>query len=308
MPTPSIKQLEAFWWAATCSNFATAAQRVHLSVSSLSKRITELEAALGQPLFDRGGHRAVLTEAGERLLPAALDVLNAMAALGRSLDAHSALAGHCRFGVGDLSALTWLPGFVAAVRQAHPHLALEPYVDVGGALERRLADGELDFAVIAGRSSRSTLLSQPVGAAQFAWAAAPDLPARGRHGIDALLQRHPLITLPPSAGTTRLLDDWLLAHRIAVRERILCNSWGAVAGMLRARVGVGFLPRDWIAALGLRTVGPRASLAPLRYAFQWRRGDARPLIPVMQQLAQAHVDFTVSPALANTAGVAAGPA
>ncbi|WP_373800438.1 helix-turn-helix domain-containing protein, partial [Delftia acidovorans] len=32
MSTPSVKQLEAFWWAATCSNFATAAQRVHLSV------------------------------------------------------------------------------------------------------------------------------------------------------------------------------------------------------------------------------------------------------------------------------------
>src|SRR5574337_1527080 len=78
MPMPSIKQLEAFWWAATCANFATAAQRVHLSVSSLSKRIAELEAALGQTLFDRSGHRAVLTEAGERLLPATLGVLNAM--------------------------------------------------------------------------------------------------------------------------------------------------------------------------------------------------------------------------------------
>ena len=72
MSQPSIKQLEAFWWAATCANFATAAERVHLSVSSLSKRIAELEAALGQSLFDRSGHRAALTEAGERLLPAAL--------------------------------------------------------------------------------------------------------------------------------------------------------------------------------------------------------------------------------------------
>ncbi|WP_047471262.1 LysR family transcriptional regulator, partial [Delftia sp. ZNC0008] len=160
MSTPSVKQLEAFWWAATCSNFATAAQRVHLSVSSLSKRITELESALGQPLFDRSGHRAVLTDAGQRLLPAALEVLNAMAALGQALDTREALAGHCRFGVGDLSALTWLPAFVAAARQAHPQLVLEPHVDVGGVLEQRLDDGELDFAIIAGRSSRSSLLSR----------------------------------------------------------------------------------------------------------------------------------------------------
>ncbi|MBO9677507.1 MAG: LysR family transcriptional regulator [Acidovorax sp.] len=298
MPTPSVKQLEAFWWAATCANFATAAQRVHLSVSSLSKRITELESALGQVLFDRSGHRAVLTEAGERLLPAALDVLNAMAALGQALDTRAALTGHCRFGVGDLSALTWLPAFVAAARQAHPHLVLEPCVDVGGVLERRLDDGELDFAVIAGRSSRSSLLSQPVGAARFAWAAAPGLPGAGRLSAGALLQRHALVTLPPNAGTTRLLDDWLLAHRATVRERILCNSWGAVAGMLRAGVGMGFLPAGWIGTLGLRAVGGRAPLAPLHYAFQWRRGDARALIPAMQRLAQAQVDFSAPPALA----------
>src|SRR4029453_13887246 len=167
MSQPSVKQLEAFWWAATCANFATAAERVHLSVSSLSKRITELEAGLGQSLFDRSGHRAVLTEAGERLLPATLGVLNAMAVLRQSMDARTALTGRCRFGVGDLSALTWLPAFVAAVRGAHPQFGLEPFVDVGGVRERRLADGELDFAVIAGRSSRSELLSQPVGAAQF---------------------------------------------------------------------------------------------------------------------------------------------
>lgn len=305
MSTPSVKQLEAFWWAATCSNFATAAQRVHLSVSSLSKRITELESALGQPLFDRSGHRAVLTDAGQRLLPAALEVLNAMAALGQTLDTREALAGHCRFGVGDLSALTWLPAFVAAARQAHPQLVLEPHVDVGGVLEQRLDDGELDFAVIAGRSSRSSLLSRPVGAARFAWAVAPGLAGAGRLGATALLQRHALVTLPPQAGTTRLLDDWLLAQGASVRERILCNSWGAVAGMLRAGLGVGFLPTGWIAALGLRAVGgahPKAALAPLHYAFQWRRGDARALIPAMQQLAQAQVDFTVMPGL-----VGAGP-
>lgn len=298
MPSPSIKQLEAFWWAATCANFTTAADRVHVSVSSLSKRIAELESVLGQPLFDRSGHRAVLTEAGERLLPAALDVLQAMAALGQAVDARTAITGRCRFGVGDLSALTWLPAFVAAARQAHPRLALEPMVDVGSVLERRLDDGELDFAVIAGRSSRSSLLSQPVGAAHFTWAAAPGLPGAGRMGAGALLQRHALVTLPPGAGTTRLLDDWLLAHRVTVPERILCNSWGAVAGMLRAGVGVGFLPAGWVRTLGLRAVGGRTPLAPLHYAYQWRRGDTRALVAAMLRLAQAQVDFSAPPSLA----------
>ena len=32
----TLKQLEAFYWAATCASFALAAQRLQLSTSSLS--------------------------------------------------------------------------------------------------------------------------------------------------------------------------------------------------------------------------------------------------------------------------------
>ena len=60
----TLKQLEAFYWAATCVNFTVAAERVHLSVSSLSKRIAELEASLGVDLFDRSGRSAKLTAQG----------------------------------------------------------------------------------------------------------------------------------------------------------------------------------------------------------------------------------------------------
>jgi len=306
MATPSVKQLEAFWWAATCSNFSTAAERLHLSVSSLSKRITELEGVLGQPLFDRSGHKAVMTEAGRRLLPAALTVLNAVADLGRSLAETGALSGHCRFGVGDLSALTWLPRLVAATRRLHPSLTLEACVDVGGVLEQRLAEGDLDFAVIAGRSSRSALVSQSVGAARFAWAASHRLADASAASVSGLLERHPLITLPPQAGTTRLLDDWLLAQGLAEpQSRIQCNSWAAVAGMLREGVGVGFLPEGWIEGLGLRRLAAEPELGPLQYAFQWRRGDARSLVPVMQGLVDSVLDFSLLPCMAGAAPLSA---
>ena len=70
------------------------------------------------------------------------------------------LVGRCRFGVGELTALTWLPRLIGVVRAAHPGLVLEPYVDIGQVLEQRVADGELDFAVIAGRSSRVGIASR----------------------------------------------------------------------------------------------------------------------------------------------------
>ena len=71
----TLKQLEAFYLAATLGSFALAAQRAHVTQSSLSKRIAELEAFLDTELFDRSSKRAQLTEAGHRLMPTAARML-----------------------------------------------------------------------------------------------------------------------------------------------------------------------------------------------------------------------------------------
>ncbi|KVA73557.1 LysR family transcriptional regulator [Burkholderia ubonensis] len=294
MTTPTFKQLDAFYWAATSANFATAAQRLNLSISSLSKRINELEQATGRALFDRSGHRAVLTEDGETLLPAAIRVLESVAALQDAFAQDKGLTGRLSFGVGELSALTWLPRFVAAVQKLHPQLKLEPYVDVGAVLEAKVDAGELDFAVIAGRSSRGSILSQQVTEARFAWMASERLVGSARTLTPALLERHPLVTLPAGAGTTHILDEWLLATGVNHARRITCNNWSALAGMMREGVGIGFLPADWAAAhtdAALVRLASKPALSPLPYAFQWRRGDMRGLIPSMLALVRQYADF-----------------
>lgn len=292
----TLKQLEAFYWAATCANFAIASQHVNVSISSLSKRINELEQSLGVTLFDRTGHRAQLTQAGQELLPQALALLDAAAAVRNSFSLASGLAGRCQFGVGELSALTWLAKFVAQARIEHPRLVLEPYVEVGGVLQERLENGELDFAVIAGRSSRQMLLAQPIAQAHFVWTAGSTLCKPSNSVAELVRQGLPIVALPASAGTTRLIDDWLLNNDIAAVERINCNNWGAVAGMVIAGVGVGMLPQAWAKRLAARSrlLIPKdpAGLAPMTYSFHWRRGDSRPLLQKLHLLAASCVDFS----------------
>lgn len=298
----TLKQLEAFYWAATCLNFSVAAQRLHLSISSLSKRITELEGALAQPLFDRSGHRAVLTDAGRRLVPRARDLLQAADALRADIGKQtSGLQGNCRFGVGELTALTWLPRLVASIRRAHPGLALEPYVNIGEVLERRVEDGELDFAVVAGRSSRSAVASQPIAQARFAWCIAAQQLSGPATVFDAgLLRALPLVGLPTGSGITRLVDDWLRDQDAVPAARIACNHWGAVAGMLAEGVGVGVLPQGWAQSLArrgaLRVLDSRPPLPPLDYACQWRRDDTRPLLAAMRALVRQAADFSATSA------------
>lgn len=289
--------MDAFYWAATSVNFAVAAQRLNLSTSSLSKRITELEQVMGRSLFDRGGHRAVLTDDGRMLLPAVMSVLESVAGLQRAFAKDRGLAGRVRFGVGELSALTWLPRFIAAVSSEHAQVELEPYVDVGAVLEEMVEAGELDFAVVASRSSNASVVSQWVADARFVWVANPQLVGKARRLTPDLLARHTVVTLPAGAGTTRILDDWLLARGIDTFRRIACNNWMAVAGMLRESVGIGFLPEGWTQAReGRELVCLRSDppLSSLQYAFQWRRGDMRGMIPAMLELVRRKIDFSTT--------------
>lgn len=297
----TLKQLEAFYWAATCANFALAAERLHLSTSSLSKRLVELEDSLGVRLFDRSGHKAALTEAGERFLPRAGALLQAADETRKSPRADAGISGRCLFGVGELSALTWLPRLAARVGQQFPDLRLEPHVDVGLALEERLRNGELDCAVIAGRSAHASISSQTVGQAHFVWVAAPALVGKTASFQDKLLQQHPVVTLPAGAGTTRLLDEWLMARNIDIAHRLTCNSWGAIAGLLIEGIGIGFLPESWARSLSrrgdLRVLRASPALSPLTYTFQKRRNDARPVLAAMFAAVRASADFTTRPRL-----------
>jgi len=291
----TFKQLEAFYAAAQASSFAVAATQLHLSQSSLSKRLGELESSLGVPLFDRSGHRSVLTPAGETLLPMARNMLEAARHAHQTVGKNTGLHGICRFGVGELAAVTWLPRFVARCRRDFPDLRLEPHVDVGQSLERQLEAGELDFAVVAGWSSRSAIASHTIAEVQYSWVG-----TEAQLGTLALLTPEALkemtvITMPSGAGSTRIFEAWMLDNKVAVSRQLICNNMGAIAGMVAAGVGIAFFPNGWLRSLnskhGLRAISSDPALRPLHYAFQSRREDIRPLIAELRKRVMDEVDF-----------------
>lgn len=291
----TLKQLEAFYWAATCASFSMAAERVHLTVSSLSKRLAELEASLGQPLFDRSGHRATLTPAGELLLPQAVELLRRAEQFRAAAGAAEGLQGSCRIGSGELASITWLPRWVTAVREAHPQLSVSVVVDIGEGLAQRLERGELDAAVIAGRTARPSLRCTPLASASFVWCAQPRL-ARGIRSLDgAAWESLTLVTLPRGSGITYMLDDWMARAEAHPQHTVTCNQWGAVAGLVAAGQGVGMLPTGLAHGLQQRKrvtiLSSRHKLRMLDYSFHFRHDDPRPLVHELQRICAATADF-----------------
>lgn len=281
----TLKQLEAFYLAATLGSFSLAAQRAHVTQSSLSKRIAELEASVDAALFDRSSQRAQLTEAGHRLLPTAAQMLALKEGIKVTLQSPGALAGTCRFGISELGALTWLPRFVARVRSEHPQLVLHPHVDLGRRLERQVVRGELDFAIVPGPPEHPHIASHTVGEVRFAWTAAP-----GRirsHKVLGLqeLGQHPVITMTEGSGLTRAFDAWAAEQGLRMQRIVASNSLMAIVGLTLADVGLSFLPhtfmQPWVDRGALVVFRSDPPLPSLRYCFLQRDDDRRPMLAMM---------------------------
>ena len=63
-----LRHVRNFVALAASLNFTRAAERVHVTQSTLSHQIKQLEEELGKQLFNRIGKRVTLTEEGESFL------------------------------------------------------------------------------------------------------------------------------------------------------------------------------------------------------------------------------------------------
>ncbi len=72
-------ELRAFLAVADHGSFSRAAEQLHVTQPAITKRIQNLEARIGAPLFDRVGRRVYLTERGHVLKPRAVALLRELA-------------------------------------------------------------------------------------------------------------------------------------------------------------------------------------------------------------------------------------
>ena len=70
-----LSQLRIFAAVAETGSFTKAAKKLYVSHSTTSRGIAALEEELGTALFERDNKIFGLTEAGEKLLPLALEML-----------------------------------------------------------------------------------------------------------------------------------------------------------------------------------------------------------------------------------------
>ena len=141
-------QLRNFLKIAERQNFTRAAEDIGLSQPALSRSIARLEEELGQPVFERQTRRVVLTDAG-RLLHARAQQVITLVDDTKTEIADDGQTGHVRLAAIPTIAPFFLPEPLRRFACRHPHAVVTVQEGTTETLLARLAQGEIDLAVVA---------------------------------------------------------------------------------------------------------------------------------------------------------------
>ena len=142
-----LRQLKYFVKVAECLNFSKASKMLFVTQSTLSQQIRQLEQELNTELFQRNSHSVVLTEAGEELLPYAIDTLHAAeTCFERIHDLQEMLTGTLNIGV-TYSFSPILTETLITFMNKYPKVKLNIYYKPMAELMDMLMHRDLDFVL-----------------------------------------------------------------------------------------------------------------------------------------------------------------
>jgi DNA-binding transcriptional LysR family regulator len=294
-PVVTLKQLEAFFWAIELGSLEEAASRLHTTQSAISKRVQELESALGIPLFDRSKRRVHATAYGQEILPLIAEMLNLRTRLIDIATAKEHPPRTLRLGVTDLTALTWLPQLIKRVRSSHPHVTLEPIVDTSTLLVERLRSAQLDLVVVPDAFREPQFDTVPLDSVEYAWMCSPSyLPEQTSMKLKEL-QNFTIISQLHGSGLGQIMKRWLSENQVSTEGGLSSSNLTAIASLTLSGMGISYLPRkifdDVVQSGQLQIIKTTPAIPRIPYALMYRKGAADELLRFVTSVVTDTCDF-----------------
>jgi len=141
-------QIRTFLAVAANGSFLEAASRLHITQSTVSARIRNLEAYLGAKLFVRNRGGVVLTLAGRRFLRHAKSLIITIEQARYDLGLPSRFSGSITVGARIALCEGFIPRWTGLMREMAPHVSLRSEIGFEEELMRRLIKGTLDIGLM----------------------------------------------------------------------------------------------------------------------------------------------------------------
>ncbi|NMG08699.1 LysR family transcriptional regulator [Brasilonema sp. UFV-L1] len=147
----TLDQLRILKAIAAEGSFKRAADSLYVSQPAVSLQVQNLERQLDVPLFDRGGRRAQLTEAGHLLLSYGEKILSLCQETCRAIeDLQNLQGGTLIIGASQTTGTYLLPRMIGMFRQKYPDVAVQLHVHSTRRTAWSVANGQVDLAIIGG--------------------------------------------------------------------------------------------------------------------------------------------------------------
>src|SRR5277367_5622890 len=241
-----LKQLEYFRHVAELGSFTRAASFLSVVQPALSRQVRQLEAELGQNLFERNGRGVILTYAGSRLLEHTRGILTQVGRARQDLeDQRKGDSGHFTLGLPPSLGRSVTVPLVKAFAAQLPNARLATVEGLSAYILEWLNIGRVDCALVYNAPASPSVDLQPLLDEQL-FLISP-LPARaarkGRKSITlSQIADHPLI-IPSRPHAMRMSVETALAAvgvKIKVAHEIECIP--AIIDLVRQGHGYAVLP------------------------------------------------------------------
>ena len=276
---PGLDLLHSFRVVAEELSFRSAAARLNLDQSALSRRVQRLETLLGFRLMERTTRQVTLTEAGRLFLrenAALLGRYDETVAAARRVAEGKTGALHVAYMA--FAATRLMPETVARFRAARPHVDVTlSYLRTQGQ-KLALAQGEIDLGFLIGPYDHPDFATAPLAAEPLSVIARADHPLmRGAAVAPADLRGVGLVLGDMAEwGAYRLrLADLFGEEGVALDVRMEASNTLALLGLVAAGLGVTVYPESLAPFLGgglaARPIASRRFRSETVLA--WRRAD-----------------------------------
>ena len=245
----TLDQLRILKAIATEGSFKRAADSLYVSQPAVSLQVQNLEKQLSVPLFDRGGRRAQLTEAGHLLLSYGERIISLCQETCRAIeDLQNLQGGTLIVGASQTTGTYLLPRMIGLFRQKYPDVSVQLQVHSTRRTSWGVANGQVDLAIIGGEvpaELQDTLNIIPYAEDELALI----LPVFHSLAQVETIQKDDLyklqfITLDSQSTIRKVIDKVLTQHEIdpkLLKIEMELNSIEAIKNAVQSGLGAAFV-------------------------------------------------------------------
>ena len=251
----TLDQLRILKAIAAEGSFKRAADSLYISQPAVSLQVQNLERQLNVPLFDRGGRRAQLTEAGHLLLDYGDRVLALCQETCRALeDLQNLQGGTLIIGASQTTGTYLMPRLIGLFRQAYPDVGVQLHVHSTRRTCWSIVNGQVDLAIIGGEvplELQQSLQVSPYAEDELALILSPSHPMANvgtMHRED--LYKLNFIALDAQSTIRKVIDQVLDRARIdprLLKIEMELNSIEAIKNAVQSGLGSAFVSVSAIA-------------------------------------------------------------